>query len=464
MARSPLTLAASATAALPGIGVTGVASLTENSAGRFDSALLSLADGRSVVVRMPSSAETAADLAAESRALHALTSGVRALLPFAAPEVIGENGSGENRVLVVDVVDGYRIDPGELPKGPGYAPAIGGALAAVHALPVSVVRTDGLPVRAPEQVRDDVERLLDRADATGRVPDGLMMRWRRALHESDLWRFESAVVLGGATSASILLVDDPDGVPQVSGILDWSGLSVGDPAVDLRWLASAPTAIDDVYDGYAASGERSPDPLLRERARLYAELEFAKWLVHGHNAGESEVVADAVALLEALADGVRGDHIVASSRSDIDEALALVEKVPPTAATAVDTSMQTDAYDPEALSLYLSAERDREAAAAALADARSREARGIETEFGVSDGSEEPGPTAPIDLDGWTPTASPGTATGPSTPPDDDVLAAPSTGEPTDDTNLHDAVDDEEDAARASRAALRRWGVDRDEA
>jgi len=186
--------------------------------------------------------------------------------------------------------------------------------------------------------------------------------------------------------------------------------------------------------------------------------------VHGHDAGESEVVADAVALLEALADGVRGDHIVASSRSDIDEALALVEKVPPTAATAVDTSMQTDAYDPEALSLYLSAERDREAAAAALADARSREARGIETEFGVSDGSEEPGPTAPIDLDGWTPTASPGTATGPSTPPDDDVLAAPSTGEPTDDTNLHDAVDDEEDAARASRAALRRWGVDRDEA
>ncbi|MFK5019582.1 hypothetical protein ACI4CV_27690, partial [Klebsiella pneumoniae] len=85
-----------------------------------------------------------------------------------------------------------------------------------------------------------------------------------------------------------------------------------DPAVDLRWLASAPTATDDVYDGYAASGVRSPDPLLRERARLYAELEFAKWLVHGHDAGEADVVADAVALLEALADGVRGDHIVAS--------------------------------------------------------------------------------------------------------------------------------------------------------
>lgn len=467
MARSPLTLAASATAALPGIGVTSAASLTENSAGRFDSALLSLADGRTVVVRMPSGEDAAADLAAESRALHALTSGVRALLPFAAPEVIGESGSGENRVLVVDVVDGYRIDPGELPKGPGYAPAIGGALAAVHALPVSIVRTDGLPVRAPEQVRDDVARLLDRADATGRVPDGLMMRWRRALHEPDLWRFESAVVLGGASSASILLVDDADGVPRVSGILDWSGLSVGDPAVDLRWLASAPTAIDDVYEGYAASGERSPDPLLRERARLYAELEFARWLVHGHDAGESEVVADAVALLEALADGVRGDHIVASNRSDIDDALALVERVPPTAASAVDTSMQTDAYDPEALSLYLATERDRDAAAAALAEAQARESPVTVTEFGVSDLPDEPGPTAPIDLEGWTPADVPaGPAEASTAVPvdsaEDTGAASPSTGEIVDGADLHDDIDDEEDAARASRAALRRWGVARD--
>jgi aminoglycoside phosphotransferase (APT) family kinase protein len=460
MARSPFTLAASATAALPGIGVTGTAPLTEEAAGRFDSALLALEDGRTVVVRMPADEDAAADLAAESRALLALTPGVRALLPFRAPEVVGESGSGVNRVLVVDVIDGYRIDPAELPKGPGYAPAIGAALAAVHALPVSIVRTDGLPARAPEQVRDDVARLLDRADATGRVPDGLMMRWRRALREPDLWRFESAVILGGATSASILLVDDTDGVPHVSGILDWSGLSVGDPAVDLRWLASAPTATEDVYDGYAASGVRSPDPLLRERARLYAELEFAKWLVHGHDAGEADVVADAVALLEALADGVRGDHIVASTRSDIDDALALVERVPPAAASAVDTSMQTDAYDPEALALYLEAERERDAAGA---DTR--------TEFGVSDAEdEEPGPTAPIDLEGWTPAPVGGSAAtddatwqGDTEDDADSATGLPPAGEVIDAAQLHDAIDDEEDAARASRAALRRWGVARDD-
>ncbi|MEV8239085.1 aminoglycoside phosphotransferase [Microbacterium testaceum] len=470
MARSPLTLAASVTAALPRIGVTRVGALTENAAGRFDAALVHLDDGRTAVVRRPSAEEFASDLAAESRALHALTPGVRALLPFAVPEVLGENGSGIDRVLVTTHLEGYRIDPAHLPKGPGYAPAIGGAFAAIHALPVSIVRTDGLPVRSPEQVRDDTARLLDRADGTDRVPDGLMLRWRQALREDELWRFESAVVLGGATSSSILLEDDDDEIPHVTGVLEWSGLSVGDPAVDLRWLASAPLAADDVFAGYTAAGDRSPDALLRERARLYAELEFARWLVHGYDAGDAAVVSDAVALLEALVEGVRGDHIVADSRTDIDDALALVEKVPPAVIGGVDTSMQTDAYDPEALSLYLSAERDREAAAAGLAAALADDdfPRGTTPPDAVDLPpalSEEPGPTAPIDLDGWTDapwrTDRSDAESSDQDAPGLDVRGDTAAADDADAAAADDAVghDDEEDAARASRAALRRWGV-----
>ncbi|WP_295835850.1 phosphotransferase [uncultured Microbacterium sp.] len=492
MARSPLILAASATTALPGTAFTSARALTENAGGRFDAALARTDDGREVVIRMPAGEDGAHDLAAESRALHALTAGVRALLPFAVPEVLGEAGSGTQRVLVVDHIDGYRIDPAHLPKGPGYAPAIGGALAAVHALPVSFVRTDGLPVRSPEQVRDDVERLLDRADATGRVSDDLMLRWRRALEVDELWRFEAAVILGGATSASILLADDENEIPHVVGILDWAGLSVGDPAVDLRWLASAPLAADDVHEGYAAAGDRSPDPLLRERARLYAELEFARWLVHGHDAGETDVVADAVALLDALAEGVRGDHIVPDSRSDIDDAMALVESVPPVAlAVEVDTSMQTDAYDPEALSLYLSAERDRATSADALAAALDEENPDAETGAIHVDrlpepDSVDPEATAPVDLDGWT--ERPVHGHGPALSGDTDATslwARPEQDAGAPEPAIRDAsdapgpmtrdradaplggdpaVDDEEDAARASRAALRRWGVAGDSA
>ena len=53
MARSPLTLAASVTSALPRVAVVGVAPLTEGVSGRYDSAIATLDDGRRVVVRVP---------------------------------------------------------------------------------------------------------------------------------------------------------------------------------------------------------------------------------------------------------------------------------------------------------------------------------------------------------------------------------------------------------------------------
>lgn len=435
MARSPLTLAASATAALPRTAVVGAAALTEGAGGRFDAALVRLEDGREAVVRMPAGEDSAGELAAESRALVALTPGVRALLPFRAPEILGETGSGTARVLVVDYLPGYRVDPAQVPKGPGVATAIGGALAAVHALPPSIVRTDGLPVRSPEQVRDDVARLLDRVEATRRAPDLLVDRWRRAHEADELWRFESAVVLGGATSATFLLDDDIHGGVQVVAALEWGGLSVGDPAVDLRWLASAPEAADDVLAGYAADASRAPDALLRERARLYAELEFARWLVHGSESGDANVVDDAVALLDALADGVRGDRIVPDLPVDVDAAMAFAEGIPETVAAPVDTSMQTDTYDPEMLSLFLATDRDRTDQSPAAPD------------FGL-EGLREPedNATAPIDMTGW--------AQDRAAHEEAHHVADPSREEPASD------VDDEAEALRASRAALRRWGGD----
>ena len=94
MARSPLTLAASVTSALPRVGVVGAGALTEGAAGRFDTAVAELDDGRRVVVRAPADPDAASELAAEVRALRALTPGVRGLLPFRAPELLGEAGLG----------------------------------------------------------------------------------------------------------------------------------------------------------------------------------------------------------------------------------------------------------------------------------------------------------------------------------------------------------------------------------
>ena len=462
MARSPLTLAASVTSALPRVGVVGFGVLTERSAGRYDAAVADLDDGRRVVVRAPAEPSAAAELAAEARALRALTPGVRGLLPFRAPELLGEAGLGDSRAMVVDFLPGYRVDAAHLPAGRGAATSIGEALAALHALPLSIVRTEGLPVRTPQQVRDDAAHVIDRAGATGSVPAALLVRWKRAIAADELWRFESAVILGGAGAASFLF-EDAAGEPRVTGVLEWHGLSVGDPAADLQWLASAPIAADDVYAAYAQNSPRSPDALVRERARLYAELEFAKWLVHGSDSDRADIVDDAAQLLDSLAAGVRGDDIVPDAELGVDEAIALLDRVPdaaPPTGPAGSTSMQTDAYDAEELSLWLAAGPDSVLGSAAEpAPPPGRHSGGTDQNHANRSAARHPhtapqmvddASTAPIDLSAWTRPRSPSTPT----PPDAGSAAA----------NAADRIDGKSDveaeAERASDAALRRWLAD----
>ncbi|MGM7678257.1 phosphotransferase [Microbacterium sp. A94] len=353
MARSPFTLAAAVTAALSGAEVVGARSLTAGGDGRFDSAVATLSDGSEVAIRVGDDDETARELAAESIALRALTAGARSMLPFRVPEFLGETQLAEGRALVTSLLPGFQIEAAHVPAGRGAAQSIGASIAAVHALPASVVRSAGLSTRSAEEARTDIRQLVDRASATGRVPARLTVRWREAVGDDDLWRFESAVTLGGTHATSFLFEDDPEQGPEVVGILDWHGLSVGDPAVDLTWLSSAPEAADDVHAAYTAASDRAPDAALAVRARLLAELEFARWLVHGDNLRRQDIMDDAADLLEALSEGLRErDLSVIASRSEgVDSALDALDHVPATAASGFNTSMQTDAYSPEDLML-----------------------------------------------------------------------------------------------------------------
>lgn len=356
MARSPLTLAASVTSALPGVQVTGVGPLSEGAAGRYDSAVADLDDGRRVVVRVPVDAEADADLRAEARALQALTAGVRGVLPFGAPDALGQTTVDGMSALVQTLLPGYRVDAAHVPAGPGVATTLAAAIASVHDLPVAVVRDAGLAVMTAAQVRDDAERLLDRAEATGHLPFGLLRRWSTALAADSLWRFETTVTLGGIDPSAFVLEDDEAGLPTVTGLLTWGGLAVGDPAVDLRWTSSAPAARDDVLDAYTQHSHRAPDRLLGQRARLHAELEFARWLVHGHAAGAESVVSDAVALLTSLEESVRDEPPLAQAVVSVDDAISLLGRLPDPRTDVGDTSMQTDAFDADTLAAFAAAE------------------------------------------------------------------------------------------------------------
>jgi macrolide phosphotransferase len=203
--------------------------------------------------------------------------------------------------MVYEFVYGSKVPLGDLT--PAHAASIGRAVAAIHALPTSFVSDAGLPVlTAIESLRACIT-ILDRAAATGLVPGELLARWEGATEESKLWQFQPAVVNGSLTGNSFLYNDS-----EVSGVLGWHDLHVGDPAKDLFWLLGTPgeqvaEAGFDAYNDLRGSADRQ----VRQRSMLYAELEIAKWLLHGTDTRNTEIVDDAVAMLHRLLDNVHNN-------------------------------------------------------------------------------------------------------------------------------------------------------------
>ncbi|WP_223625989.1 phosphotransferase [Microbacterium sp. EST19A] len=464
MGRSPFTLAAAVTAALPGAEVTGARALSADGDGRFDSAVASLADGRELAIRVADDEDTARELSAEALALRALTDGARAMLPFQAPEYIGETTVGKGRALVTELLPGFQIEASLVPEGRGAAESMGAAIAAVHGMPTSVVRGAGLVMRSAEESRSELNRLVDSAASTGRVPARLTVRWRDAVADDDLWRFESTVVLGGVQATSFLFADDPERGPEVTGLLGWHGLSVGDPAIDLSWLSAAPDAAGDVHAAYARAVDRAPDAGLEVRARLLAELEFARWLVHGDSMRRPDIVDDAAALLESLAEGLRTDDlsIIAARSEGVDSALDALGRVPVATSAEVDTSMQTDAYNPNELWSDGASDTDADDADDAHAETSAPPwaAEGRDTSDAQSTEAAHRAEMLNVETEDLSGVAGLFAGTNGAAGVREDshpLTPRPVQAKPADDDASDEAADDSEEAQRAARAALQRW-------
>ncbi len=298
MARSPLTLAALATSAVPELDVVGASGFGSGSDGDFEAAILTGRDGRHWIIRVPTSELAESEQSADLVALRALSTGVRSRLPFAASAFAGQAPVGGTRAVVYEFVYGSKqpVDAfdGEL------AVSAGRAIAAIHALPTSFIADAGLPVLSPTEILRGLITVMDRAASTNLVPATLLGRWERATEDSLLWQFAPTVINGAISADSFLSVGD-----EVTGLLGWHNLSVGDPARDLYWaLASAGS--DTVFGSYALL-RGSADRQVHQRAMIYSELEVAKWLLHGTKQRDTEIVDDAVEMLTNLADSVTID-------------------------------------------------------------------------------------------------------------------------------------------------------------
>ncbi|HEY4225518.1 MAG TPA: phosphotransferase [Pseudolysinimonas sp.] len=328
MARSHFTLAALATSAVAELDVAGVQAFGSLGHGDFDAALLTGRDGRHWIVRVPRSERAEAEQSADLIALRALSTGVRSRLPFAVSTFAGQVPVSGTRAVVYEFV--YGSKPALAQITPELAASIGTGIAAIHALPTSFIVDAGLPGHSSVDGHRAAITLIDRAAATGLVPVALLQRWEAASGESALWQYTPTVINGSFGSDSVLAASD-----ELTGVLGWHGLRVGDPALDLQWLlgATMPGATDAAFDAYSAARGQI-DRKLRQRATLLSELEVARWLLHGTEVRSTEIVDDAVEMLSALTDDVQitlgstvSDDTVSLRTAEIEELLDSADRM-----------------------------------------------------------------------------------------------------------------------------------------
>lgn len=297
-----LSVAAMATAAVPGLTVTASSEWTAGRAGDYDSAIVRDTDGRTLLARVPASPAAVVEQAAQKNALAAMTAGVRARLPFAVPHWLGGATDQALHIGVFDYLPGYSALSVPIEFDSQLVIELGRAIAAIHELPRGFAVEAGLPQHSAEQARETVEDIVDRADATGRLPRALADRWGAAVDDARLWDYAPTVTHGSLERESFLT----NGV-GVTGVLGWSDLQLGDPAADLRWVQTLDAASRRrLFDEYTEARGASVDRQVRQRALLYAELELARWLLLGTASADEAVIADAEQLLDSLVTRVRG--------------------------------------------------------------------------------------------------------------------------------------------------------------
>lgn len=290
-------LAAIASAAVPGLNVTAFGPGPDDAAD-FCSALLVDSEKRRWRVRSPRHAEASTRLETERQVLRAFSPAIRAELPFLLPTVAGTVRQGELITFVYSHIVGKAESVEYLAAGTdALAKEIGTAIAAIHDLPQGLVTTHDLPSYTANEFRQRKLNELDQSATTGKIPPSLLRRWEHAMEDVALWRFNPCVVHGDLHEDNILLDGD-----QVTAVMGWTELRIGDPADDFAWLVAVhePRFVDAVMQAYALARHETPDPHLLRRAALSAEFALAQWLVKGYAADSARMVEDAESMLRTL--------------------------------------------------------------------------------------------------------------------------------------------------------------------
>ena len=303
MAHTPLMLSALATSAVAGFQAVSAQTL---STAERDAALAHDVNNDAWLIEISRSDADEAGHRKEISAAQALTEGLRSRLTFQVPAIKGTADVGGRTLSVGTYLPGSHLTPKTMT--PVSASSVGKALAAIHSLPASSLQDFDRPLHSALDSLRECAGVVDASAATGLIPQSLLRRWETACEDQGLWQFDATVIHGQVQLSRFLFEDH-----SVVAVDGWTEFRQGDPGKDLAWLTTPTnnafaTAVHTSY----VSAHPSADKWVMQRARFYAELDIAKWLLHGVQMGHDTVTHDATEMLSDLSDRVS---------SDLDQAL-----------------------------------------------------------------------------------------------------------------------------------------------
>lgn len=306
--KTPLELAALATAAIPGLKV------TELRDPQYDDEFASVsgvvdAEGNSWTVVASKEEFSSSEVNLLSHLLALLDSArVGGALPFSVPQLRGAVATDPGTyTFVYSDTGGRPLQEAQVLADGLLAASLGRSLAGLHNLQVLDFAESGCPVLPAEATRKALKKTL--LAMGGDVPAGLKRRWRVALDEDVLWSYQPTLIHGDLGLANVLA----DGGAVIS-LTGFKYLRVDDPAIDLAWLLSiADGAFLQRFQETYSAHRRVPDLHLLTRAQLHSEMALLQWLQFGRETGDAQIVADAQAMLADLDADLDGALLVRSS-------------------------------------------------------------------------------------------------------------------------------------------------------
>lgn len=307
--RNPFALAALAASAVPGLVPARTTALPAVVEG-LERAGVIAEDGRRAIVTAPTTAAAGASLERELHVSDALLgTSLRALLPPVLGTVRLPEGG---RAVVTDAPVGAPLAADAVAASAQLARSLGQAVARIHAVPRYAAEAAGVETFTAATLRHGHRERFERAEAENLLPSAVAQRWRHLLADDDLWDFSPQFVHGDLSDEVLFMDGD-----RVTGVIGWSQASVGDPAEDLAWLIASldPETFDDLYESYRREIPTLPHRRLVERAQALGEFALLRWMLHGLDIGDEEIIADGREMLSDL-----DEDLIRLARSEAERA------------------------------------------------------------------------------------------------------------------------------------------------